>query len=137
MADITPTTAAVVTVVESLEQATLPAQEAISPGQAVRIDPATGRFTLANATSAAEARIYGVAVGNHSIPAGYPVTAIRRGVLGGYTISAQYDAPVYLSNTDGALADAAGTVSVVAGRVLPGSAATLGSAQAKLLLLHL
>lgn len=136
MADITPSATAIM-VVESFEQCTLPAAEAIAPGQAVRIDTSTGRFTLANATTAAEARVYGVAVGSHNIPAGYPVTAIRRGVLAGYTLNGAYDAAVYLSNNDGALADAAGTVSTPVGRVLPATASTLGSAASKLLLLHL
>ena len=136
MADITPNSAGIA-VAESFEQCTLIAAEAINPGQAVRIDPASGRFTLANATSASEARVYGIAVGSHAIPSGYPLTAIRRGVLSGFTLNGLYDSALYLSNTDGALADAAGTVSVVVGRVLPGTAQTLGSALAKLLLVHL
>lgn len=136
MADITPSATAVM-VVESFEQCTLITAEAVAPGQAVRIDTTNGRFTLANATTAAEARVYGVAVGGHNIPAGYPVTAVRRGVLAGFTLNGAYDAAVYLSNTDGALADAAGTVSTPVGRVLPAGGGTLGSSAAKLLLLHL
>lgn len=137
MAELSLNNASTLRVVESLEQCTLVAGESLSPGQAVRLDTATGRFTKANATSASEARVYGIAVGSHDIPAGYPLTAIRRGVVEGYAITSLYDAPIYLGNTDGALADAAGTVSVVVGRVLPGSAQPLGSASAKLLLINL
>lgn len=137
MADITLTTSATARVVESIEQCTLIAAENISPGQAVRIDPSSGRFTLANATSASEARVYGIACGGHTIPAGYPVTAIRRGVVDAYIFNGSYDAPVYLSNTDGTLADAAGTVNVVIGRVLPAAAASLGAGNSKLLLINL
>jgi hypothetical protein len=43
-----------------------------------------------------------------------------------------FDAPVYLSDTDATLADTAGTVSTVIGRVVPGWNATTAD---KLLLL--
>lgn len=131
MANLALVTAARVRVVESLEQMTLPTAEAIIAGQAVRIDTTTGKFTLANGTSAGEARIYGVAT--QSQAAGLPVTAIRRGVLDGYNITQAYDAAIYLSDTDGMLADAAGTVSTVVGRVIPATGTTLGTAFDKLL----
>ena len=133
MADLALKTAARVEGVGSLEQMTLIAAEAITPGQAVRLDTASGQFTLSKATSAAEARIYGIAVGTHAIAAGFPVTAIRRGVIGGFTIPQAYDAAIFLSDTDGMLADAAGTVSTVVGRVIPGANELLGSAYGKLL----
>jgi len=133
MADIALKTANRVEVVESREQMTLPAAEAITPGQAVRLDTTNGKFTLAKATAAGEARIYGIAVGTHAIVAGMPVTAIRRGVLDGYTFTQDYDAAIYLSDTDGTLADAAGTVSTVVGRIVPGAGEVLGGAFAKLL----
>ncbi|HEY3312020.1 MAG TPA: hypothetical protein VGK00_10305 [Anaerolineales bacterium] len=133
MANLALKTAARVEVVESLEQMTLIAAEAIIPGQAVRLDTASGKFTLANGTVAAEARIWGIAVGTHTIAAGMPVTAVRRGVLDGFTIPQAYDAAIYLSDTDGMLADAAGTVSTVVGRVIPGANELLGVAYGKLL----
>lgn len=137
MADIALVTSNRVEVVESFEQMTLPAAEALSPGNAVRLDTSSGKFTKANGTSAAEARIYGIACGTHAIAAGMPVTAVRRGVLGGFNFSQAYDAAIYLSDTDGTLADAAGTVSTVVGRVVPGTAEALGAAFAKLLYVHL
>jgi len=125
-----------VEVVEALIQMTLVAGEAIPAGQAVRIDGTTGKFTKANGTIAAEARMYGVAA--HTVVAGEALTAIRKGVMDGIDISAlAYDAAVYLGDTDGTLADAAGTVSVVVGRVIPGTSVTLGTSPDKLLFVDL
>ncbi len=133
MAIISLITVSRVEVVESIEQLTLPAVEAITPGSPVRLDTSTGKFTNANGSTAAEARVYGIAVGSHAISAGMPVTAVRRGVLDGFSFSQAYDAAIYLSDTDGSLADSAGTVSTVVGRVMPGISELNGSAFAKLL----
>ena len=136
MADLALVTANRITVVESIIQDTKVAAEAIGAGQAVRIDTANGKFTKSNATSAAEARTYGIAV--KTVAAGEPVTAIRKGVLDGVDISAlAYDADVHLSNTDGALADAAGTTARIVGRVIGGANTTLGTAMDKLLFVDL
>lgn len=132
MADIALTVADRVNVVESLEQKTAPAAEAIVAGAPVRFDTATGKFTNANATTEPESRAYGLAT--RTVPAGMPVTAIRRGWLDGFALSGlAYDADVFLSDTDGRLADAAGTESVVVGKVGPAFATTLGTAADKLL----
>ncbi len=86
-------------------QATLPAAEDIDAGQEVRIDGSTGRFTLANATDATEAKVWGTAV--RSVIAGQPVTAVRQGVLAGFDLSGyDYDAEFWLSATDGGISDA-------------------------------
>ncbi len=67
-----------------------------------------------------------------------PVTAIRKGVMDGYALSGlDYDAPAYLSDTDGRLADGVGTVTVAVGRVIPGTSVTLGTAYDKLLFVDL
>lgn len=137
MAAITLSQTARVSVVESIHQMTLPAAEAITPGAPVRLDTTSGKFTASNGTTAAEARVWGIAVGMHVIPAGMPVTAVRRGVLDGYAFSQAYDAAIYLSDTDATLADAAGTVSTVVGRVIPGTSTTLGTAFDKLLSVEL
>lgn len=137
MANIAVAVANTVHVVESIHQMTLPAAETIVPGAPVRLDTSSGRFTNANGTSAAEARVWGIATGQKSIAAGMPVTAIRRGVIDGYTFSQAYDAAIYLSDTDGALADAAGTVSAIVGRVIPGTATPTGTAYDKLLSVEL
>ena len=136
MADIALVTADKVSVVESIVQMTLPAAEAVTAGAPVRIDTSTGRFTKANGTVAAEARIYGIAA--RTVVAGAPVTAIRKGVMDGFVLDAlAYDAAVYLSDTDGRIGDAAGTVSTVVGRVIPGTASNLGVGYDKLLLVDL
>lgn len=138
MANLALVTATKLEVVESRSQMTLPTAEVCSPGQAVRLDTSSGKFTKANGTTAPEARIYGIVVGGKANVANEPVTAIRKGVIDGYDLSGlAYDAPVYLSDTDGALADAAGTVSVVVGRVIPATSTTLGTAFDKLLLVDL
>lgn len=136
MANINLVTANRVRVVESIEQMTLPAAEAITAGMPVRIDTTTGRFTAANGSSAGEARIYGIA--DKTTPAGLAVTAIRQGVMDGWDLSGlAYDAAVYLSDTDGRLDDTAGTVSTVVGRVIPATSTTLGTGYDKLLLVDL
>lgn len=134
MADIAVATAGKIHVVESLWQKTLPATEAIVAGAPVRIHT-DGKWTNANGTSAGEARVWGLALA--SVAAGAPLTAIRRGTLDGFTFSQAYDAAIYLSDTDGRVADAAGTVSTVVGRVVPGTATTLGTAYDKLLSVEL
>jgi hypothetical protein len=108
-------------------QYTYPAEEAVTAGQAVRLSTTTGKLTKANGTTTAEARVKGIATRTPEA-VGLGVTILRRGFLDGFDLSSlAYDAPVYLSDTDGRLADGAGTVSVVVGRVVPGFAVGLNS----------
>lgn len=134
MALIAVATAGKVHVVESIEQMTLPAAETILAGAIVRIDTA-GLFTNGNGLSTTENRIYGVAT--KSVIAGQAVTAIAKGVMDGFTFSQAYDAILYASDTDGRIGDAAGTASKIIGRVVPGTAETLGTANSKLLRVEL
>lgn len=134
MADIAVATAGRIHVVESIQQMTLPATEAIVAGAPVRIHT-DGKWTNANGTSTTENDVWGIATA--SVAAGAPVTAIRRGVLDGFTFSQAYNAPIYVSDTDGRLGDVAGTASKVVGRVIPGTATTLGTAFDKLLSVEL
>ena len=137
MALIALITASRVEVVHSLEQFTGVAAETIVPGACVRLDTATGKITNGNGTDAAEARILGIAVGTHNVIARLPVTIVRHGILDGFTFSQAWDAPIYASDTDGRLGDAAGTVSLAVGRVVPGYSEVLGAALGKLLLVDL
>ena len=58
--------------------------------------------------------------------------------MDGFDVSAlAWDADIYLSDTDGRIADAAGTVSTKVGRVIPGTATTLGTAYDKILFVDL
>lgn len=113
-------TAADVTPVEVFEQWTGPAAEVITAGQMVRLDTTSGKATLSNATTAAEARTRGMAITGANA-AGITLTVVKRGVLdiGEAMAALDYDQAIYLDNTDGALGTAAGTVSLVAGRVVP------------------
>ena len=125
-------TADKVEVVESVIQMTLPTAEDITAGMAVRLDTTNGKWTKANGSSAGEARAWGVAT--RTAKSGRALTAIRKGVMDGWDLSAlDYDAAVYLSDTDGRLSTVAGTTSVVIGRVIPGTSTTLRTAFDKLL----
>lgn len=136
MALIALRTAGRVEVVASIHQATLVAGEAILAGAPVRIDTTTGKFTNANGSDAAEARVWGIAT--RAAVAGEALTALRRGTMDGFNLDAQaFDLPIYVADTDGRLGDAAGTVSVAVGRVMPATAVTLGTAYDKILSVEL
>ena len=109
-----------VAVVEVVEQWTAPTDEAVTAGQVVRLNTQTGRATLANATTAAEANAWGIALTSAN-QSGITITALKRGVidLGNALGSIDYGGTVYLDNTDGAMGSAAGSVSKVIGRVVP------------------
>lgn len=121
--------------VEPLWQKTLVAAEAITAGMAVRIDTA-GKFTKANGSTTTEVRMWGIALQTKA--AGEALTALRMGTMDGYDLSGMaYDAPVYLSDTDGMLDTAAGTQPLVVGRVVPGTAVTVTTAYDKILSVEL
>lgn len=132
MANLALVTNGHLSTVESIVQRTLTAAEAIAEASMVRLDTATGKATPSNGTTAPEARVFGIAL--RAAAAGEPVTIIRLGLVDGLDLSALgYDADVFLSDTDGRLADAAGTVSKVIGKVIPGNSTLLGTAADKLL----
>jgi hypothetical protein len=132
MADLVLVTAGQLRVEESLEQDTQPAGVALLAGQFVRRDATTGRWALADASAAGTADVYGMVV--KSVPAGMGVTAIRRGVIEGFNLDDQdYGEEIFLSDTAGAAADAAGTASARIGEVLPVHSHTLGGVPDKLL----
>lgn len=136
MTDLALVTAGDAHVVESFEQITLPLGESINIGQIVRIDGTTGKLMKGNGTTSTEAGVYGVLASKDR--AGAVGTAIKHGVIDGFALSAlAYWAAVYASDTDGTLADAAGTVSKIVGRVIPATATTTGTAFDKLLLVDL
>lgn len=90
---------------------------AVAALQPVYID-SNGRAALADASVAGTAGVRGLAL--LKVGALQPVACIKEGAVSGFDLSGlAYDAPVYLSDTAGELADAAGTVSVVVGRVEP------------------
>lgn len=92
------------------------AGEAITAGQAVYFN-SSGKIIKSNAGAAGTAKFAGIAL--NTAGAGQAVSVLVRGHIAGYTLSGAYGSKAYLSDTAGALADAAGTVSVVAGSVVP------------------
>lgn len=104
---------------------TAPMLEAGTAGQYFRLATATGKLEKGNATAAGEVGTVG-GVLLESVPTiGLPGTIVLRGSkaimdLGDSIAALAWDAPVYLSDTDATLADSAGTVSTVIGRIVPG-----------------
>lgn len=116
MADLTITTCRIV---EWRDKFDAPSNEVFG-FEAVRYHT-DGTVTPANGTNATEANFEGFAT-VESDRVGQAITVVRDGLLDvGNALSAlAMGAPVYLSDTDGLLADANGTVTVIAGRVVPG-----------------
>jgi hypothetical protein len=113
------------------DQRTAPAAEAITAGAPVRVDATTGRWTNANGTAAGEAATH---IAWKTAAAGENVTGVRNCIVDGYVLDAlAYGAVVYVSDTDGRLDTVAGTVSAIAGRVVPVYATLLGVAADKAL----
>lgn len=99
------------------------ATEAITQGQAV-YQLTTGKVGVAGANAAGKQQFRGIAL--RAAGAGQVVPVLKRGMCYGFTISGlNCDALAYLSDTVGSLADAAGTKSVIAGRVIALSDANL------------
>src|ERR1700741_158458 len=76
----------VLDIVESIEQDTRPAGEDLPALCPVKVDSVTGKWLKADATSAGNAKAYGVTV--RQVKSGFPVTAIAKGILGGADVSA-------------------------------------------------
>lgn len=131
MAAVSLVTAGVLNIVASDRQHTAPFAESCNVGQCVRFDATTGKWTKANATDATENRIYGILVSKDE--AGAAGTAVQQGVIDGFDLTTlNFGAPLFLSDTDGTVADVAGTTTVVIGRVMPGFSTTLGTVADKL-----
>lgn len=137
MANLSLTTQATsdnqISVVESFEQIDLPATETVVAGAPVRIDSSAGTLRNGNGTTNDEADIYGLAINGATIRMG--ITALRRGIVDGFDLSAlDYWSPIYVSDTDGRIADTPGTLNKAIGWVIPATAVPLGTAYDKLLL---
>ena len=105
--------------VKVIEQITAPAAEVITAGTYVRQSTTTGKLEKGNGTSTTENRPGGLAI-QAAETINLPITAVTKGWVDvGDALSAlAYDADVFLSDTDGVLADAAGTASRVVGKVV-------------------
>lgn len=112
--------------VDDLTKDVRPAGEALSAGEAVRVDTSTGHWTPGNAAAVAESRVRGIAV-KSAYYANEPISVAGDGAvldLGDALDALAYDARVWLSDTDGLLADTPGTFPVQVGRVVPAFGAT-------------
>ena len=89
---------------------------AITRGQLVYFN-SNGRIALSAGGAAGTAKLAGIALQSGGI--GQVISIIKRGHVAGFTISQAYGALGYVSNTAGALDDAAGTNSKVCGVVVP------------------
>lgn len=86
-------------------------------GKWVYVVAATGKVALADANVATP--VY-QCIGVVTSKRGNTVTVCKRGHVYGFTLAGDYGTPVFLSDTVGAIADAAsGTKTVPVGRVMP------------------
>lgn len=90
------------------------AAAAITAGQALYMNT-SGKVDLYDSNGSGTLQLLGIALNGAGI--GQAVSVLKRGFVAGFTLSQAYDAPIYGSNTAGALADAAGSSSIVAGKV--------------------
>jgi hypothetical protein len=79
---------------------------------------ASGNAALSDASAAGTAKFDGIVL--EAVSSGYGITLLRCGIMAGFDLSnLAYGAPVYLSDTAGALAETAGSVEVIVGYVVP------------------
>lgn len=136
MATVALATAGVLEVVEwpdPPDAQTLRAAADLAAGTFVRED-ASGNWVQALSTTAPN--MLGARLALRTVKTGEALTAIRRGTVSGFTVSQAYNATLYINDT-GVLGDAAGTVSQIAGRVVPGTANLVTAAQDKLVAIDL
>lgn len=99
--------------------------EAGTAGQYYRLNTTTAKLEHGNATTAPElGNVAGVLIDTESLVniAGTIVLLDSNAIidLGDAITGLAFNAPVYVSDTDATLADSAGTVSRIVGRVVPG-----------------
>lgn len=116
MADLT-VTAAQVSVIDPENSVILSGVLAatVTAGQTVYQDT-SGTWGVGDGSAAGTTKNAGIALEGGG--AGQGISILKSGLVAGFTISQAYGAIVYLSDTAGALADAAGTVSKVMGYVV-------------------
>jgi hypothetical protein len=91
------------------------AAAALEAGNPVYID-SNGKYNKADANAAAADQFRGIAL--ETVGAGQPVSVLVEGELTGYTLTGVYDSAIYVSETAGELADAAGATSLVVGHIV-------------------
>jgi hypothetical protein len=128
MADLALVTADKLEVVSlPQDQHTLPAGEAITAGAPV-VQKNDGKFYNSDANGAAPLNTAPFGIATRTVKAGEALTAVRKGKIDGYDLSGMsVGDTIYVSDTVGKLADAAGTATLRVGFVLAVWGAPLGS----------
>lgn len=134
MADLTLATADKVNVgTLTVVQHTTVAAEDIGAGAPVLFD-GNGKWINADANGSGTVGCYGVST--KTVLAGEALTAIRIGLMDGWSNLPAYGAPVYVSNTTSVLSDSAGSTTLTVGFVVPIDATLLGVAYDKAIFVH-
>lgn len=89
---------------------------AVDYGEALYWD-SNGLLVKSNAGAAGTAKFAGISLGKGG--PGQAVDVLKKGHVYGFTLSGAYGSDAYLNDTAGVIGDAAGTVSVVIGSVVP------------------
>lgn len=92
------------------------AAETLTAGQVCYVNT-SGKLEAADANAAGEQQARVLALNGGG--AGQAIDGLKEGHVYGFTITQAYDAPVFLSDTVGLIADAAGTLEVPLGIVAP------------------
>ncbi len=119
MAAISAITAANISVVNPMQAQirTYIAAAALSIGEALYIN-SSGKADLCDGNAAGKYQFRGIAL--EGVGAGQAVSVLQEGILYGFDLSSQaYDASIFVGDTAGELADAAGTKTIYVGRVVP------------------
>jgi ribosomal protein L19 len=90
---------------------------AVTPGQPLYFVTTTGKVGPADANASGLQQFAGLCLTEKG--AGETTSVLVRGEVYGYTLTGNYFAPVYVSDTVGLLADAAGTMTVNVGKIVP------------------
>lgn len=137
MADLTLTTANKISVDTAGPNVQISgvAGAAITAGSPVCFDGTNDTFIVADANNAAADAVVGIAT--RTVASGEPLTALRRGLMSGWANLPVPGKLVYVSDTAGALGDAAGTASLPVGIVVPIFSVALGTAAERALLVEI
>jgi len=111
------------------------AAAAITAGSPVCFDGTNDTVWPSDANDAAKDAVAGIAC--RTVAIGETVTCLRRGYMSGWSNLPVPGSVVFVSDTAGALADAAGTLSLAVGVVFPVQGQPLGTAADRILLVEI
>lgn len=91
--------------------------EAITAGQAVYLDPTTGKVGLCDGNASGKKQFYGIALYSHG--ADEAIQIQTDGEIYGFTLTGDYGAIIYVGDTAGVLDTATGTTAIQVGKIVP------------------